>query len=369
MFSKGSASSPSPPQHQEKIAVASNSNDDLRVSANPSVESKDEDKSKSAGAGNERMLVQDSASLPNPPQQQEITAIGYDSNDDKPSIKSKDEVMAKLPTPTVVGGVSSDTYSVFNDENASKKVGLSKVVVNEFSESSGAGNKRMLVKGSKSPPSLPQKQEITAVGFNSNDDVPVLAKPYIESKDERTSRPPALTTVNGVSSDTIVTEIEELASKEFELSKESVNEYFESSGAGNGRILVKDSTTPIYPPPHQEITAFGSNSDHAVPVSTVSSVESKDEDKSRQPTLNVVGGVSSDTSCTAIEVKASKEVELSKELATESSESAGTGREKMLVKGNTRLISPPQQQVMNTMGSDSDDGVRFLAKHFYQMKR
>ena len=42
--------------------------------------------------------------------------------------------MAKLPTPTVVGGVSSDTYSVFNDENASKKVGLSKVVVNEFSE-------------------------------------------------------------------------------------------------------------------------------------------------------------------------------------------------------------------------------------------
>ena len=54
-----------------------------------------------------------------------------------------------------------------------------------------------------------------------------MAKPYIESKDERTSRPPALTTVNGVSSDTIVTEIEELASKEFELSKESVNEYFE----------------------------------------------------------------------------------------------------------------------------------------------
>ena len=42
--------------------------------------------------------------------------------------------MAKLPTPTVVGGVSSDTYGIFNDENASKKVELSKVVVNEFSE-------------------------------------------------------------------------------------------------------------------------------------------------------------------------------------------------------------------------------------------
>ncbi|CDP11188.1 unnamed protein product [Coffea canephora] len=369
MLYKDSASPPSPSLRQEKTGVASDSNDDVPVSANPSVESKGEDKSKSAGAGNERMLVQDSASLPNPPQLQEITAIGYDSNDDKPSIKSKDEVMAKLPAPTVVGAVSSDTYGIFNDENASKKVELSKVVVNEFSESSGAGNKRTLVKGSKSPPSLPQKQEITAVGFNSDDDVPVLAKPYIESKDERTSRLPAVTTVNGVSSGTIGTEIEELASKEFELSKESVNEYFESSGAGNGRILVKDSTPPTYPPPHQEITAFGSNSDHAVPVSTVSSVESKDEGKSKLPTLNVVGGVSSDTSCTAIEVKASKEVELSKELATEFSESAGTVREKTLVKGNTPLISPPQLQVMNTMGSDSDDDAWFLAKHFYQMKR
>ncbi|XP_071938284.1 disease resistance protein RGA2-like isoform X2 [Coffea arabica] len=366
---KDSASPPSPSLRQEKTGVASDSNDDVPVSANPSVESKGEDKSKSAGAGNERMLVQDSASLPNPPQLQEITAIGYDSNDDKPSIKSKDEVMAKLPTPTVVGAVSSDTYGIFNDENASKKVELSKVVVNEFSESSGAGNKRALVKGSKSPPSLPQKQEITAVGFNSDDDVPVLAKPYIESKDERTSRLPAVTTVNGVSSGTIGTEIEELASKEVELSKESVNEYFESSGAGNGSILVKASTSPTYPPPHQEITAFGSNSGHAVPVSTGPSVESKDEGKSKLPTLNVVGGVSSDTSCTAVEVKASKEVELSKELATEFSEIAGTGREKTLVKGNAPLISPPQQQVMDTMGSDSDDDARFLAKHFYQMKR